>query len=65
MARMVERLGLVLYWLGCGLAVATLLFAAYVVNFGKAESFVIVFMIIFAALCWGVGRACKFVLTGR
>ena len=62
---MVERLGMVLYWIGCGLAVATLLFMAFVTTYGKPEGFVVVLMVLFAGLCWGVGRACKFVLTGR
>ena len=56
---------MVLYWIGCGLAVATLLFMAFVTTYGKPEGFVVVLMVLFAGLCWGVGRACKFVLTGR
>jgi len=62
---MVERLGLVLYWIGSGLAVATLLFLAFVTTYGRVEGFVVVLTLIVAALFWGIGRACKFVLTGR
>lgn len=70
---MAARLGNVLYWLGCGLAVLALVIStiAWLVWYGGASGdpsfqlgFAIVFLII-AIILWVFGRAARYVLVGR
>jgi hypothetical protein len=73
-AVMLARLGYVLYWLGCGLAAVFLVFGvggtyvAYSTTTGKDPwSWVAVALscVVLAAVCWVVGRACKYILAGK
>jgi hypothetical protein len=61
----VERLGRVLYWLGCGLTGAIVLLGALML-IGDARMGVpfAVTVLIVAVLVWLVGRACRYVLSG-
>jgi hypothetical protein len=60
---MIERLGNVLYWTCC---IAAMLAAAIavVVLFGTEKFLAIVFAVI-ALICYGVGRALRYILVGR
>jgi hypothetical protein len=65
---MLARLGNVLYWLGCILA-ALIIAAAIVEWFGEAQylpnGWVIIFeFAVFAFVVWGIGRMCRYVLSG-
>jgi hypothetical protein len=71
---MLARLGYVLYWLGCGLAAIFLVFGvggtyvAYSTTRGTdpwSWAGVAIGMVVVAAVCWLVGRACKYVLAGK
>jgi hypothetical protein len=67
---MAARLGNVLYWVGCiaaafVLALFGLMWATGFLG-GDPETpiFYGVIAAIIAAICWGVGRACRYVLAG-
>jgi hypothetical protein len=64
---MLARLGDVLYWAACGLAVLFLLLSASVVVFGEGDSrtFGITWTAVLGVLVWLFGRACRYVLAGR
>lgn len=66
---MLERLGNVLYWLGCTVAMLIALFA---VGMYMAEAhsradglFVTGFILAFALAAWLTGRALRYILAGR
>ncbi|MPZ40606.1 MAG: hypothetical protein GEU95_21655 [Rhizobiales bacterium] len=64
---MLERLGLVLYWAGCILALPFAVIAVIaLVNAPSADKF---FYASLAGVCalviWLVGRGCKFIFAGR
>jgi hypothetical protein len=66
------RLGMVLYWLGCGVACLCFIGALVSIGFGLANwtqngppglFFGVVFAIA-GVLSWLTGRACKYILAG-
>jgi hypothetical protein len=62
----VVRLGRVLYWLGCGLAVAIILAGAAML-IGDLEHLGVAFAVVVlgvAVLVWLAGWACRYVLSG-
>ena len=64
---MLQRLGQVLYWTGCAvaaLAIALALFGIFVGS-GNDRYPLIVVSIVFGALSWAFGRACRYVLSGN
>lgn len=65
---MIERLGRVLYWVACGVAVLSLLLAAWstfaAFYFGEG-GFVAVGAAVFALAIWLVGRAILYVLAAK
>jgi len=69
----VARLGNVLYWIGCGLAVlmlaGTLVAIGILITGYSAEPTESaaggVFLAIAAAACWGIGRGFRYVLAGK
>jgi hypothetical protein len=64
---MLARFGDVLYWLGCGIAVALLSFASYGITQGalRTDREFLVLLAASAAVFWLIGRACRYVLSGR
>jgi hypothetical protein len=63
MLSLLERLGVVLYWLSCLLAVGLLILggaALYDHDYRVAGS-----MVTFGVGFWLIGRACMYVLAGR
>jgi uncharacterized membrane-anchored protein len=60
---MLARLGNVLYWLGCGLAIVVTAVGAVIAHDTGLGFFVAALVI--AALIWLVGRACRYVLSGN
>jgi hypothetical protein len=67
---MLERLGLVLGWIGNILAAICILIAVFVTaQYGESASIgfgalIIGIGTVFAAMCWGAGRALRFIFTG-
>jgi hypothetical protein len=65
---MLARMGHLLYWLGCGLAVVALVSGEFVIQHGPDQDsrwVVYVASIGGAVLCWLLGRACKYFLAGE
>lgn len=64
---MIERLGNVLYWLGCAIGVIFGALCCFGVFFGVGSErwITIIGAAIFAAVFWATGRACRYVLAGR
>lgn len=61
---MLARLGLVLYWLCCSLAVITGLLGAYIIAVGNPLGKLTgVAALIAASLVWLLGRALRFILS--
>lgn len=63
---MIERLGQVLYWGFTGLGVMIVLFGGgslYTLGTRYLDFFVI--SVIAGGICWLIGRACLYVLSGR
>jgi hypothetical protein len=60
---MLERLGNVLYWTCC-IVTALAVAAAIAVLFGTEKYLSIVFAVL-ALICYGIGGAIRYVLTGR
>jgi hypothetical protein len=63
----VERLGRVLYWLGCGLAGAIIMLGVAMLIAdprGVGGPFALV-VLAAAALAWLAGKACRYVLSGH
>jgi hypothetical protein len=61
----VERLGRVLYWLGCGVASAIVLLGALMlIGDPKMGMPFAVTVLILAVLIWLAGWACRYVLSG-
>lgn len=62
---MIERLGNVLYWASCIVAVAVtgfFLIAALDVGFSWEGT---MYAVLIIAVCWLVGRALRYILAGR
>jgi hypothetical protein len=66
---MVARLGNVLYWIGCGVAV--LLVASGIMlwvgeGYTRSDHGIpgLIGFAVMAVLCWLIGRACRYVLSG-
>jgi hypothetical protein len=66
---MAERIGNVLYWLGCIVAGLIALFAVgmYLAEgHNKGEALLVSgFILVFAFIAWLAGRACRYILAGR
>ena len=65
---MLARLGEVLYWTGCAIAVVLvgfLLYLEWVEPHSDKKMFIAAFFGIPAAISWLIGRACLYVLAGR
>jgi hypothetical protein len=63
---MLARLGSVLYWLGCGLAALLVIFFLFLVfSPSTAEVKFSPFLLAGALIVWLIGRACRYVLSGR
>lgn len=60
---MIERLGYVLYWFCC-IAAALCIAAGVAVLFGTEKMWMILFAVL-ALICYGIGRAIRYVLVGR
>ena len=63
---MAERLGHVLYWTGCVLAILTIAIGVFL-SLDESNTFaweVRVIAIVIAVLFWLIGRACRYVLAG-
>jgi hypothetical protein len=60
---MLERLGYVLYWTCC-IAAGLCLAVGIVVLFGTEKYWALVFAAL-ALICYGVGRAIRYVIVGR
>ncbi len=65
---MLVRLGNVIYWLGCAIAVILFIvaiFGAFAANESSANRITIAVLSALAGLAaWVIGRACKYVLAG-
>lgn len=61
---MVQRLGMVLYWGGTGLAAILLVLGLFALA-NAPDKFVAIASLIGAALVWLIGRAIKFVIVGK
>lgn len=65
---MIERLGNLVYWIGCGLAAAFVGFAIIFVATGaNGQQWYIGFIMLvgLGLISWGIGRATRYVLAGR
>jgi hypothetical protein len=65
---MLARLGHLLYWIGCGLAVVALVAGLFVLQHGPDYDYrwvVYVASVVTAVLFWLIGRACKYFLAGE
>ncbi len=63
---MAARLGNVLYWIGCGIAVLSLIFAAtLLVGAHRDDKLIAGLPLIAGVLAWLAGRAARYVLGGR
>jgi len=60
---MIERLGKVLYW-ACCLAAGIAGAIAVAVLFGT-QKVISIFFVVIALVCYGLGRAIRYVLVGR
>lgn len=70
---MAARLGNVLYWIGCilaGLSVLALAFVALLSSMSGSPDWMggvaiaAIYLVPLALLCYGTGRACRYVLAG-
>ena len=59
---MAARLGNVLYWLGCAVAIVLALLGVLIL-FGHSPGMA-VFLFVPAAVAWGLGAAARYVLSG-
>ena len=64
MLSLLAKLGVVLYWLGCSLAVVLLIIAGLLLG-GNPNYPGAAFVGGVGVVCWLVGRACMYVLAGR
>ena len=63
---MLARLGHVLYWAGCLLAVPPLILGVMVLADRKPDAWMgLGFYTVVAVVIWLIGRACKYVLAGK
>ena len=62
---MLARLGDVLYWVGCLLAVLLVAAAIAYYNFEDIKLVELLILIGLAVIVWMIGRACRYVLAGR
>ena len=64
---MVKRLGNVLYWLGCGIAVVWLVVCVVAIIYDTSINVVMftTLALIISILIWLIGRACRYVLSGN
>jgi hypothetical protein len=61
---MAERLGDVLYWAGCVLAILTIAIGVFL-SWGERHTWEVgVVTFVIAVLFWLIGRACRYVLAG-
>jgi hypothetical protein len=66
---MLERLGNILYWLGCGLATLITALGVYLgfdENTGAGRGWMVfAFCAVVAILFWLVGRGCRYLFSGK
>ena len=66
---MAERIGNVLYWLGCIVAGLTALLGVGIYlaeGQNKNDGLMVMgFVFVFAFIAWLIGRACRYILAGR
>jgi hypothetical protein len=62
--QMVERLGHVLYWAGCVLAILIIVIGVYLSWYERDAWEMRVITFVVAALVWLIGRACRYLLAG-
>jgi len=62
---MVARLGQVLYWAGCGVAIILVIAAVLIIRGDHADVPFGLFVGGCGVLFWLLGRACLYVLAGR
>jgi hypothetical protein len=66
---MIVRLGNVLYWFGCGVAVLILVIGVLqLITEGSTRSgeiWIVIGFIIAALIVWLIGRSCRYVLSGK
>ena len=62
---MLARLGEVLYWVGCLLAVLLVAAAIAYYNFEYIKLAELLILIGLAVIVWMISRACRYVLAGR
>ena len=63
---MLDRFANVVYWLCTGLAVLSAALAVVIViNAKRDDYFGTVFLIVMAAMLFGIGRAVRYVIAGR
>jgi hypothetical protein len=55
---MLQRLGNVIYWMACGLALLVVFLAVFIIRGGVAE------FLVAAGLIWFAGKATRYVLAG-
>jgi hypothetical protein len=65
---MIVRLGNVLYWIGCAIAILILIVGAwrwYIELRFRSDQFIGLFIyVVPAVIAWVVGRACRYVFSG-
>lgn len=62
---MIARLGNVLYWIGCGVASFYAAVGLYGALYGRDPAYIATMSGGIAIAAWLIGRACRYVLTGR
>ncbi len=66
MTGILARLGNVLYWAGCGIAILILIFAAAMATeLESGQKWNALSIALMAVVPWLLGRACRYVLAGR
>jgi hypothetical protein len=64
---MAARLGDVIYWLGCGIAIISIAAAVVLAIYGvKPDKHILIIIFSVGALViWLIARACRYILAGR
>lgn len=64
---MPARLGEVIYWAGCVMAAAIIMLWVYLTSLGTGLGDVtgFLFFAVVAGVVWIIGRACRYVLSGK
>jgi hypothetical protein len=65
---MLERLGNVIYWLGCALSALVVILAGYLLTAGGLRGSEYIFILVLmgvAVVVWAIGWAIRYILVGR